>query len=197
MIQKVVLDLVLGFILRQLAHFRDQIDWGKVDEDLQERARAILPGKWFDDTGAAFAHAVVVAVQTVLGQHAILQRVVEAVGQGRFEEALALVKELLATVWVPNVVRSAKDAGVVPKASQLDVVQALDVDPKYPPKPSVEVQQLVAQDKAEKGADQAPDVPPASESSPWNEVAAELDGTPVVEDKRGERRRGRKADAPT
>lgn len=136
MLERLVLNIVLGFILRQVAQFREETDWEKIDSDLQERIAAVLPGTWFDGEGRAFAHTIVVAVQGVLSQADCLDRLLRALAFKRFDESLAVLKELLQTIWAPNII----GAGGATKDSHLKLVSALDVEPSLSAPPEEPVQ---------------------------------------------------------
>ncbi len=124
--QKLLLDLALRFVLRQIGKFRDGIEWETLDADLQERARALLPGQWFDAEGAAFAHTVVYAVKGALDQTDVLELLLAAVAEKRWDDALKVLKDLLARAWAPKVLAGFKETGRS-KTAHLQVVEALDI----------------------------------------------------------------------
>lgn len=102
MLQKWAFDLVIGFVLRQLAKWADSIDWGTVKFDLGERVAALVPGAWFDEEAIAVANTIVDAAAAVLQSTDDIKRILELCAAEQWLDAAAELKDLILGSWNPT-----------------------------------------------------------------------------------------------
>lgn len=102
MIQRWILSLVIGFVMRQLAKWKKGIDWEKVKTDFQERVKALVPGEWLDSEAAALAGTLIDMVVGVLGANAALERLIELAVDQKYQEAWTLLRDLILSLWKPE-----------------------------------------------------------------------------------------------
>jgi hypothetical protein len=95
MLEKWLVSMIISFVLRQLAKFKEHTDWAKVRADLETRVKDLVPGTWFDSDAAALADVVLEKLQTVLGATDVLQQVLEKVAAEDWAGALTLLKDLV------------------------------------------------------------------------------------------------------
>lgn len=105
---KIVLNVVIGFVLRQLAKFGRQLDWAKVKADAEVRVRALVPGTWFDDEAVAVVGAVIDACKVALAAESDWDALLHALAAQDWNGALAALKGLLARVWHPQAKANAR-----------------------------------------------------------------------------------------
>ena len=101
MLERWALNLVIAFIMRQLAKFGQTIDWAKVKADLDERVRALVPGTWFDDEVVALVNMVLDRCAEVLAHGAAIEALLKLLADQKWDEALQALKALLLGGWVP------------------------------------------------------------------------------------------------
>lgn len=102
MLEKWLVGVVIAFVLRQLAKFKDTVDWVKVKADLDLRVRALVPGTWFDDEAAAIVGLVMDRVIAVLSQGDQVKVILELLAAEQWAAALVALKDLLLGGWVPE-----------------------------------------------------------------------------------------------
>lgn len=102
MLERWLINLVISFVLRQLAKFKNEIDWAKVRVDMSARIAAVIPGTWFDDEAVYVANALLDGVLLVLGQTADLERVLALLAASDWNGAFEALKDLLLKVWNPT-----------------------------------------------------------------------------------------------
>lgn len=95
MMKSWALKMVIGFVLRQLEKFSENIDWQKVEADLDARVRKLIPGTWFDDEAVRIAHAALTVIKTVLGQGDNIKRLLDLLTARKYDEAVKLLKEII------------------------------------------------------------------------------------------------------
>jgi len=102
MIQKIVLNFVISFVLKQLEKFGDKTDWVKVKHDAELRVRALMPGTWFDDEAAYVINLVLAGVQDICDEKDGLKKILKLVVDKKYAEAVVLIKELLLALWAEH-----------------------------------------------------------------------------------------------
>lgn len=101
-----LISLVIGFVLRQVAKFKDQTDWVKVKADMDVRVRLLMPGTWFDDDAQGLADFVLAGCIQVLGDSKTLEMLLKLLATENYNGAYATLKDLLLKVWDPEHVAS-------------------------------------------------------------------------------------------
>lgn len=99
MVQKIILKIVLSFVMRQLEKFREAIDWDKIEKDLDERVKKIIPGTWFDEEAVHCVKIAFDAIKFTLGQGDNLKQIIQLLVAKKNDEALALLKKLILGAW--------------------------------------------------------------------------------------------------
>ncbi len=102
MIQRWMIQMVIGFAMRQLAKWQSRIDWAKVKADLAERVAALVPGEWLDAEAVSVCNAVIDAVAAALSSTEDLEKLVKLVVEQKFEEAWKVLRDLILSVWSPS-----------------------------------------------------------------------------------------------
>ncbi len=105
---RIVLNMVVSFVLRQLAKFGKDIDWAKVKSDLGERVRQLVPGTWFDEEAVALVNAALDAVKIALGAQDDWDTLLRALAAQDWNGALAALKDMLSKVWHPTAKANAR-----------------------------------------------------------------------------------------
>ena len=102
MFQRVIVNLVISFVLRQIAKFRTEFDWAKARADVITRVKDLLPGTWLDAEGEAVVNALFDGLQLVLGASDEIEKILRLLADSKWEEALDYVKQLLLGAWDPS-----------------------------------------------------------------------------------------------
>jgi hypothetical protein len=90
-----LLGVVIHFAVRQLATFKKSIDWSKVKRDLEERVRALIPGKLFDDIAVSIANSALDSIQAVLGAGDRIEVVLKLLAEDKVSQAVEKVLSYL------------------------------------------------------------------------------------------------------
>lgn len=99
MIQGIVINLVISFVLKQIEKFGDRTDWVKLKHDAELRVRALIPGTWFDDEAAYAVKAAIHALQSLLDQTDRLKALLKLLAGQKYPDAVAMLKQLLIDLW--------------------------------------------------------------------------------------------------
>lgn len=102
MLERWLINIVISFVLRQLARFKGDIDWAKVRADMNARVAALVPGSWFDDEACYLANALLDGVLVVLGSSAELEKLLQLLAASNWSGAFDALKDLLTRVWIPT-----------------------------------------------------------------------------------------------
>jgi hypothetical protein len=102
MFEKWLIGMVVAFVLRQVAKFRDTIDWAKVKADLDARVTALVPGVFFDSEAVALVNALLDRIVMVLGDTADLQKILDALAASDWAGAYAALLVLIQHAWTPT-----------------------------------------------------------------------------------------------
>lgn len=105
---RIVLNMVIGFVLRQLAKFGRDVDWAKVKADAEVRVRALVPGTWFDDEAVTLVNAAIDACRVAVAAEADWDALLRALAAQDWNGALMALKGLLAKVWHPTAKANAR-----------------------------------------------------------------------------------------
>lgn len=93
---KIVVNLVIAFIVRQVVKFGTSTDWSKVKADFDVRLRQLVPGTWFDDEAVCVANAVIDGAAAALSSPAELELVIRKAAAEDWAGAALALKALLA-----------------------------------------------------------------------------------------------------
>lgn len=94
MFQKLIFEMALSFIIRQLVKYADSIDFDIVREDLRELVRKIIPGTLFDENAVQFVDTIIDGMVYLL-TNLELGGVLEAIKSKDLKLALSLLRDLL------------------------------------------------------------------------------------------------------
>ncbi len=95
MLEKLLISIIVSFVLRQIAKFKDQTNWATVRADLEARVKDLVPGTWFDPESVALADLVLEKIEAALGATADLSALLHLVAAEDWVGALAFLKDLL------------------------------------------------------------------------------------------------------
>lgn len=95
MLEKLVMPLVIGFVVRQLEKFEESIDWERVKADTFERVRMLVPGTWFDDEACAIAGAAIDIIKSVLSKGSDVKHLLQLLSDKKYDMATSMLKELV------------------------------------------------------------------------------------------------------
>ena len=97
-LQNWLISAAVQFALRQVAKFRDGVDWPTVRRDLEARVRDLVPREWLDDEAVAAMDIALECVKEVLASTAdletILTKLAESDWQGALNAVVALAKRI-------------------------------------------------------------------------------------------------------
>lgn len=100
--EKMLLGVAVSFILRQAAKFGAETNWETVKEDLEIRARDIIPGDFFDDEVVELMDSVVTAASVVLQSTAELEAITNLLTEKKWTKAGEAFKALVIASWKPE-----------------------------------------------------------------------------------------------
>ncbi len=95
MLEKWLVSIVISFVLRQIAKFKDQTNWATVRADLETRVKDLVPGTWFDAEAVALVDLVMDKLQAILSATDVLRDILEKVAAEDWAGAMVLLKDLL------------------------------------------------------------------------------------------------------
>jgi hypothetical protein len=95
MIEKLVAHAIISFILGQLEKLKGQIDWDQLKAKLDQHVRDLVPGTWFDDAAVKFCDSIFAALRGVLDSGDTIKSLLELLAEQKYDEALAMLKDLL------------------------------------------------------------------------------------------------------
>jgi len=101
-LQQLIATFVLGFIMRQITKWRNNIDWDLVRADFEARIRAFVYWDMFDDTAVAIMHSILNAAEAALSATADIERILKLASEQKFQEALLALKDLILRSWKPE-----------------------------------------------------------------------------------------------
>lgn len=110
MLQQWIINIVVGFLLRQWVKFGNSIDFAKVEADMVKRLTDILPS-WLDAEGIAVVKALVAGGAAIAHNTAAIDNMLRLAAAEKWAEALTALKNLLIGAWVPT-----DEAGLKAKA---------------------------------------------------------------------------------
>jgi hypothetical protein len=95
MLKSWLIKAAIAFALRQLAKWKDGINWETVKADLEARIRDLVPGELFDDEAAKMVRSVVDMIAGLLGDQAAITNIIALVIAGKMAEAMEALKDLI------------------------------------------------------------------------------------------------------
>lgn len=98
MLEKWIVSIVISFVLRQVAKFKESTDWVKVRADLETRVKDLVPGSWFDSEAVLIVDLILCKIEEALGAADVLQDLLEKVAAQDWAGAALLLKEILLKV---------------------------------------------------------------------------------------------------
>lgn len=102
MLDRILVNMVISFALRQVEKFETGVDWAKVSADAETRIRQVVPGSWFDDEAAAVVRALIDGIKSVLGEKAQLEGLIRTIAGGDWPAASVALTRLLLEGWTPT-----------------------------------------------------------------------------------------------
>lgn len=99
-----LINLVLGYLLTQLAKWKELFDWAKFKEEADAYIRDLVPGTWFDAMAERIANTVIDAAAAVLGDKAHLDVILKALSAGDYAAALVALRQMLEAIWRPGAI---------------------------------------------------------------------------------------------
>jgi hypothetical protein len=91
-LKKFVLDIVLGFLIRQWMKFVGSFNWDMFIATAKERLPGIIPFEFADQLGVDFAVRVIEIIRDVASGD-LMERVVHLATEGKWQEAFNAVKD--------------------------------------------------------------------------------------------------------
>lgn len=121
-VYKYVIEMVIAFVLTQLARFRTATDWTKLRAEAEVFVRANVPGTVFDDVAVSVCNAVIDGLEAALpAKPANLASAYGLLDARKWDEVQAFAKAKLVSDW-------GKDAGAdaaFPPTAVRHIVNAL------------------------------------------------------------------------
>jgi len=94
MFQKLIFEVVLSFLIRQIVKYGNSIDFDIVREDVRELVRKIVPGTIFDETVVQFVDTMIDGI-VYLFENLEITGVLEAIKNKDLNLALSILRDLL------------------------------------------------------------------------------------------------------
>ncbi|HAT75761.1 MAG TPA: hypothetical protein DCS19_02695 [Flavobacterium sp.] len=94
MFQKLIFEVVLSFLIRQIIKYGDSIDFAIIREDVRELVRKIVPGNIFDETAVQFVDTMIDGI-VYLFENLEITGVLEAIKNKDLNLALSILRDLL------------------------------------------------------------------------------------------------------
>ena len=104
MLLKFALNLVIGFVLRQVAKWQEGVDFSKVKADLDERVKALVPGAFFDDEAIYLVNNAIDVIAAILANTTELKVILDLVAGGDFKGGFDVLWKLLVGKVAPQAV---------------------------------------------------------------------------------------------
>jgi hypothetical protein len=92
-IKKVIVDLTVTFVIRQVAKYASAVDFEKIKADVEPRIRDLVPGEWMDDAVVDLMKVTVDALAEFVKEH--LEEILTLLKEGKYSEALDKLLEAL------------------------------------------------------------------------------------------------------
>lgn len=104
MFEKLAMSMAISFVLKQLDKFKGTIDWAKVEADLDERVRALIPGTWFDDDAVNFVNSIMDGVKYVLADDSKVKGLLQQLAAQDWAGAASTLRALVSGAWTSGAV---------------------------------------------------------------------------------------------
>ena len=94
MFQKLIFEVALSFIIKQVIKYSDSVDFSLVREDLRELIRKTIPGDAFDESCINLADTMIDGI-VYLFENLEITGVLEAIKNKDLNLALSILRDLL------------------------------------------------------------------------------------------------------
>jgi len=94
MFQKLIFEVVLSFVIRQIAKYGDSVEWDLVREDIREYVRKIIPGDAFDETCVSLVDHILDGVEYLI-ENIEFSGVLEAIKSKDLKLAIQILRDLI------------------------------------------------------------------------------------------------------
>jgi len=95
-----LIGLILGFVLRQIDKFRNELNWAKLKAEAASYVADLVPGTWFDAETIKLVHVLIDAGERAMGDKENLEDLFQALSAKDWPEALMELKELVLKAWI-------------------------------------------------------------------------------------------------
>lgn len=106
MFEKIAINMAISFVLKQLARFKTEIDWSKIEADLDVQLKKVIPGTAFDDEAMALLHSLLAAIKASLNNTSAIQDLLTVLAAGNWTAAAADLKTMISAAWSSGAVAS-------------------------------------------------------------------------------------------
>lgn len=117
-----LINLVLGFAVRQIVKWGSGVDFVKIKADLEIRIRALIPGDWIDDEAVIFVNKALDVVASLMSE-SVIEKILQLAVAKDFGGVLSYLKELIVGALAPHMV-----------ASDVSDMQLVNLIKEYEPK---------------------------------------------------------------
>jgi len=101
MFRNIIIRFVIGFVMRQLARWKEVIDWAKVRVDLENNIRAFMPS-WIADEAVRWAMVVLDVVESVLQAKTEIEEILRLLANSEFDAAWRKLRDLILDNFTPS-----------------------------------------------------------------------------------------------
>lgn len=95
MLQRLLIKALISFVIAELEKFREQLDWAKLQKNVDDFVRKIVPGTWFDDQAVKLVDSVFLAIKDVLSKGSTIKTILDLLAQRKYAEAVEMLKQLI------------------------------------------------------------------------------------------------------
>lgn len=99
---KIVVNYVILFVLRQFNKYQASINWSLVKADVDARVAAWIPGTMWDQACTDLANEFLDACQFVLGSTMAIEKIVKLIAAQDWSGAIQALKDLIVSSWTPS-----------------------------------------------------------------------------------------------
>lgn len=97
-----LIGLILGFVLRQIDKFRNEMNWAKLKAEAASYVADLVPGTWLDAEAIKLTHALIDAGERALGDKENLEDIFQALSAKDWPVAIMELKDLILKGWQPD-----------------------------------------------------------------------------------------------
>lgn len=102
MLQGFILQLIKGFVLRQVQKYLSHVDWKMIKADAEIRIKALVPGEWLDDEAVKLVDKAIDILEKAAQCQSCVDGLVGAaslLAQGDAAGAKALASKCVERIW--------------------------------------------------------------------------------------------------